>query len=390
MRGKIVFSTLIALALAVLVLGTVWATDGILPGGTPISVMITKPSNGALISSTPGDVTLEGTASVGTGSPISSTLTALQLTVDGGAPLDISASTMPTLPQTGPATVTFSNTVSGLAPDNHTLCAIAKGSDSGGSGEVSDCIQVTVASIALAPATATNELGTPGQTHTVTATVSAGTAITVAGVTVNFDIISGPNAGKMMTATTDSKGEAVFTYTATQHLAGLGTDKIQACFVDDLGVNTCATAEKIWQDTTPPEVSVSVNPNLLWSPNHKYYQVSVTLVATDTVDPNPMVQLVSVTSSEPDNGQGDGNTTNDIVILSDFTMKLRAERSGLGNGRTYTITYTVTDASGNATTAKTTVFVPHDKAQAIALGYDRILIAKMFGDPLVFLPVIQR
>ena len=312
------------------------------------------------------------------------------MTLDGGAPVDISASSTPTLPQSGPVTVTFSTPVSGLIPDNHTLCAIAQGSDSGGSGDVTDCIQVTVASIALAPATATNELGTPGQTHTVTATLSAGTAITVSGVAVNFDILSGPNAGITGTVTTDGMGEAAFSYTATQGLAGLGTDKIQACFTDDLGVKTCADAEKIWQDTTPPVVTVSVTPNLLWPPNHKYQKVDVTLVATDTVDPNPKVQLVSVTSSEPDNDLGDGNTTHDIVILSDFSMNLRAERSGTGLGRTYTITYKVTDASGNSTTAQTIVFVPHDKAAAIVMGFPRILIARVFGDPLYFLPMLQR
>ena len=91
------------------------------------------------------------------------------------------------------------------------------------------------------------------------------------------DGVLGP-AAKNGTATTDSQGEAAFTYTATQGLAGLGTDQIEACFTDSLGVKTCATAVKIWQDTTPPEVTVSVTPNVLWPPNHKYRQVVVTLV----------------------------------------------------------------------------------------------------------------
>jgi hypothetical protein len=321
---------------------------------------------------------------------IASKLTGLQLSVDGGAPVDITAGATPALPQDGPASVDFTHTVSGLAPGVHELCVTALGSDSGGTGDVTDCVQVTVAGITLAPATATNELGTPGQTHTVTATVSAGTGNLVAGVPVDFSIMSGPNAGMSATVNTDSNGEAAFTYTATQGLAGLGTDVIQACFTDDQGTQTCASAEKIWQDTTPPEVSVSVDPNILWPPNHKYHNVKVTLVATDSVDPNPTVTLVSVTSNEPDEGLGDGDTKNDIVILDDFTMKLRSERSGLGDGRWYTITYEVTDASGNSTTATATVFVPHDKSQAISMGYSPIILAILNNDPLQFLPAIHR
>jgi len=65
-----------------------------------------------------------------------------------------------------------------------------------------------------------------------------------------------------------------------------------------------------------------------------------------------------VTSNEPDNGEEDGNTVNDIVIVDDFHFELRAERSGVGTGRVYTITYLVTDACGNSTLASATVTVP--------------------------------
>jgi endo-1,4-beta-xylanase len=45
----------------------------------------------------------------------------------------------------------------------------------------------------------------------------------------------------------------------------------------------------------------------------------------------------------------------------DREFLLRAERSGLGNGRVYTITYQAKDASGNTTVASTQVVVPHDR-----------------------------
>ncbi|MBL7064891.1 MAG: VWA domain-containing protein, partial [Anaerolineae bacterium] len=68
-------------------------------------------------------------------------------------------------------------------------------------------------------------------------------------------------------------------------------------------------------------------------------------------------------SNEPDNGLGDGDTPDDIVIVGDFTFKLRAERSGTGDGRIYTITYQVTDACGNSTIATATVTVPHSRGE---------------------------
>lgn len=74
-------------------------------------------------------------------------------------------------------------------------------------------------------------------------------------------------------------------------------------------------------------------------------------------------QLLSITSSEPDNGGGDGDQPNDIqnaaLGTDDRAFDLRSERSGSGPGRVYTITYRATDHSGNTTDAQATVTVPH-------------------------------
>jgi predicted extracellular nuclease len=110
----------------------------------------------------------------------------------------------------------------------------------------------------------------------------------------------------------------------------------------------------------PPVLEVSVTPDTLWPPNHKYVTVQATVTFWDNFDPNPTLELVSVTSNEPDNGDDDGDTIDDIVIHDDFTFELRAERSGIGDGRIYTITYQATDACGNSTVATVTVTVPHD------------------------------
>jgi hypothetical protein len=75
------------------------------------------------------------------------------------------------------------------------------------------------------------------------------------------------------------------------------------------------------------------------------------------------VLIESVTSNEPDNGIGDGNTIDDIVIIDNTTLNLRAERSGAGKGRIYTITYEATNACGNTIIGTATVTVPHSKGK---------------------------
>lgn len=114
----------------------------------------------------------------------------------------------------------------------------------------------------------------------------------------------------------------------------------------------------VCDEIAPTFDEVSVTPNVLWPANHKYVDVTATVVVSDNFDLSPTVELVSITSNEADEGLGDGDTANDIVILDDFHFQLRAERSGTGEGRIYTITYKVTDDCGNETFATVTVSVP--------------------------------
>jgi trimeric autotransporter adhesin len=237
---------------------------------------------------------------------IASQLTKLELTIDGGAAQDITATASPSLPQNGPASVSYGATVPGLAPGIHTLCVRATGSDGGGGGAVTHCHRVVVATIVLTPPTATNELGTPGQTHTVTATVAAGAGGGVAGVTVGFSIGSGPNQGASGSGTTNAAGQTTFTYTATQGLAGLGTDSITGCFTDSQSTTACDTATKHWVDTTAPTLactpttnpsgnnvpSAGNNPKSGQNPDGFYV-----LTASDAVDPHPRLTLADTGSA---------------------------------------------------------------------------------------------
>jgi len=118
-------------------------------------------------------------------------------------------------------------------------------------------------------------------------------------------------------------------------------------------------------DTTPPTLVLVPDPAVLWPPNHKLSEVEVVVVATDACDLEPTVTLTSISSDEPDNGLGDGDTVDDIqqadVGTDDREFLLRAERSGTGSGRTYSALYTAEDASGNATSGLASILVPHDQ-----------------------------
>jgi PKD repeat protein len=131
--------------------------------------------------------------------------------------------------------------------------------------------------------------------------------------------------------------------------------------VSDSQLNSTDKVNIIVKDTTPPQLNAAVTPSSLWPPNHEYVEVKATVTAFDIGDPKPKITLVSVTSNEPDNGIGDGNTGNDFVIMNDFAFNIREERAGTGTGRIYTITYKATDASGNYATTSVTVTIAHNQ-----------------------------
>jgi tripartite motif-containing protein 71 len=121
-------------------------------------------------------------------------------------------------------------------------------------------------------------------------------------------------------------------------------------------------------DTTAPVINLNGFMPEIWPPNHEYRTFSVTdFVASVTDSCNTSLDLSSVvisqvTSDELENSGGDGNTLNDIVIAANCkSVQLRSERDGGGDGRVYTITFKVTDASGNVATATARVVVPHSQ-----------------------------
>jgi hypothetical protein len=121
------------------------------------------------------------------------------------------------------------------------------------------------------------------------------------------------------------------------------------------------------RDHTPPVLQLTADPSQLWPPNHRMVPVKVSVDVKDDQDPQPVVTLVSVRSNEADNGLGDGDVGEDIqdaaIGSDDRDLSLRAERSGTGSGRVYTLTYQARDAAGNIGTATVDVAVPFSRSQ---------------------------
>jgi len=116
-------------------------------------------------------------------------------------------------------------------------------------------------------------------------------------------------------------------------------------------------------DKTPPTISGMPSACTLWPPNHDLIKVAV-VSAADNLSGVASFAVTAV-SNEPEDGLGDGDTAPDVVItgsgIQPRVVQLRAERSGTGSGRVYTITATATDGSGNTATAQSTCTVPHNK-----------------------------
>ncbi len=151
-----------------------------------------------------------------------------------------------------------------------------------------------------------------------------------------------------------------------------GTYYLDACADADNQVvetnefNNCASSAMqlvtaIMPHDQPPDCSKAVvSPNILWPPDHKLVSIAITGVADPDGDP-VTVTVTGITQDEPLNGLGDGDTCPDGFGVGTNQPQIRAERSGLGNGRVYRIAFTASDGKGGTCTGAVTVGVPHDK-----------------------------
>jgi hypothetical protein len=206
--------------------------------------------------------------------------------------------------------------------------------------------------------------------------VSGGFKVTVVDTTIPTLLLPAP----ITAAATSADGAVVsFSASATDLVDGpltvectppsgatfaLGTTTVN-CFATDSHFNTSngSFTVTVVDMTAPLIVNITATPNVLWPPNHQLVPVTIAVTAIDNVDPGPISRIYAITSNEPVVGAGSGTTSFDWQITGQLTVDLRAERSGSGNGRLYTIHIECIDEAGNRSTGIVTVLVPHDQRQ---------------------------
>ena len=116
-------------------------------------------------------------------------------------------------------------------------------------------------------------------------------------------------------------------------------------------------------DRTPPEFTVTLNPDRIQSPNNKPIAILVSFIVKDDHDRKPNIKLESVTANQPLQPEDISDAS---FGMDDRYILLRTADKG-DFDRIYTLTYSATDASGNQTFASGTVTVPHSRTTF--LGY---------------------
>jgi hypothetical protein len=109
-----------------------------------------------------------------------------------------------------------------------------------------------------------------------------------------------------------------------------------------------------------PDVSRAV-PTVaqLWPPNHRFVSVGIAGVISPAGPVSVVITRVNSDEATQSNKPGDNCAD---AIIDGATVRLRAERSGQGNGRVYTLYFTATDVSGHSNSGQVNVCVPHDQA----------------------------
>jgi hypothetical protein len=148
---------------------------------------------------------------------------------------------------------------------------------------------------------------------------------------------------------------------ASLTISSEGVTSVRYFATDNVGNAEAAKTLTVRIDRTPPVATLSLSPDRIWPPNHKLVSVTPSLNTSDNLSA-VTVSAPLVTSDEPQAGCDADDVGGDWSVTG-AAIQVRAERCGRGTGRSYTVTYTITDAAGNSSQASATVFVPHNAAK---------------------------
>ena len=82
-------------------------------------------------------------------------------------------------------------------------------------------------------------------------------------------------------------------------------------------------------DSMPPTINaISATPNTLIQANHQMVSVVINVSAADNSDPVVLCRIISVSSNEPVEGLGDGDTAPDWTITADLALKCSSRAFG--------------------------------------------------------------
>ncbi|WP_224240685.1 FG-GAP-like repeat-containing protein [Hyalangium gracile] len=193
-------------------------------------------------------------------------------------------------------------------------------------------------------------------------------------VSVDACAEGGPTATFNVTAT-DSCGAATV---SCSHASGsqfpVGTTNVTCTATDGAG-NTASCGFPVTVGDEGSSGAPVPGPDLggeLWPPNHKYVNIALSECAGPAhnacgvslpVEQYGTIYAVASDEVEDANGNGDGRTCDDIVISADGkSVKVRAEREGTGDGRVYTVYYSVSSSSDSSAQSTCHVYVPHDQS----------------------------
>jgi uncharacterized repeat protein (TIGR01451 family) len=147
---------------------------------------------------------------------------------------------------------------------------------------------------------------------------------------------------------------AVADGTTVSNTATVGSDTSDTDTSDN-----SSTATTQASNPAPVVTAPTVDKTTLWPANHQMVPVTVTYGVSNNC--GTAICGLSVASNEPVNGSDDGDTAPDWQIVDEHHVLLRAERSGTGTGRIYTISVTCTDSAGGVTVRTVNVTVPRSQ-----------------------------